>query len=643
MPIYNRATSGFVRYLEENFSRVEAITATAFPGESAPALVAQALINTLGFVGRQLGHVGPAQHGFVDLIVGFFESEREYRVINDTGQQFFERVLGKMTRSELRYCNLDRLRVFELLSASFHRDASAAMDQNVRMLRECGTRFVEANGSLTDTRAAALIELERVLSGETKWSVEGIEPENRELFEEIHATVEQLQPAIEYVAQRYPIVLQHVPDTKDILPSALEYFLFSLVCLIGPGGAREAAFCRDFRWVFECKENFSILEISFWIRWVQSLCAHSTAATVELTFPEIDLLQEYDQQASSDSAGAVKAVIFRLANAFAKADGTVNDTERAVLSRIKETLYPPVAVAVTSTASAETAKPKGVELLPNAPENLPALIQELQSLIGLQNVKSDVSALVNFLRVQKMREERGMKSAVASRHLVFSGNPGTGKTTIARLLSRIYNSLGILSKGHLVETERSGLVAGYLGQTAIKTKDVVDKATGGVLFIDEAYALKERDDDSFGQEAIDTLLKFMEDRRDDLVVVVAGYTQKMNDFLSANPGMQSRFNKYIAFADYSPGELLSIFHRFANTTGFRLAAEADMHLLRLFTVLYEKRSDTFGNGRLARNIFEMSISNQANRIVALANVDESVLSTIEADDIPALNALPRIL
>jgi SpoVK/Ycf46/Vps4 family AAA+-type ATPase len=218
------------------------------------------------------------------------------------------------------------------------------------------------------------------------------------------------------------------------------------------------------------------------------------------------------------------------------------------------------------------------------------------------------------------------------------GNPGTGKTTVARLLESIYKALGILSKGHLVETDRSRLVAGYLGQTAIKVQEIVKSALGGVLFIDEAYSLAERSDDSFGQEAIDTLLKLMEDHRDDLIVVVAGYTERMNKFLLSNPGMRSRFNKFVTFDDYTPEELGQIFERFCSSAGFDATAAANDKLAAGMRALHDKRDETFGNGRLARNVFETMINNLATRIVAEPEIGEETLRTTVPSDIPELAA-----
>lgn len=243
------------------------------------------------------------------------------------------------------------------------------------------------------------------------------------------------------------------------------------------------------------------------------------------------------------------------------------------------------------------------------------LLRNVDELIGLGAVKKEIHDMVNLLLVQKLREKRGLKSPYISRHLVFTGNPGTGKTTIARYLGKIYKNLGILSKGQMIETDRAGLVAGYMGQTAEKVREVTDKAMGGILFIDEAYTLSNNKEGDFGQEAIDTLLKIMEDHRDELIVIVAGYTDRMDEFLNSNPGLRSRFSKYIAFDDYSNEELLQIFKSYCTEQDYHMDQSLEIILVKKFEELRRSEGDNFGNARTVRNYFEKVISNQANRIM----------------------------
>lgn len=246
-------------------------------------------------------------------------------------------------------------------------------------------------------------------------------------------------------------------------------------------------------------------------------------------------------------------------------------------------------------------------------EKIEDLKAELHSYIGLTLIKDEVDSLINWIEICKARKEHGLPTPDLSLHAVFSGNPGTGKTMIARLMARIYKSLGVLSKGHLVEVDRSGLVAGYVGQTAIKTAEVIEKALGGVLFIDEAYALTNRGGTDYGQEAVDTLLKAMEDHREDLVVIVAGYTELMQEFVHSNPGLESRFNRFMHFPDYTEEELFDIFEMRCNKSGYSLD-EAAKEPLREILARESKNVEGFGNARGVRNLFERAIAAQADRL-----------------------------
>lgn len=268
------------------------------------------------------------------------------------------------------------------------------------------------------------------------------------------------------------------------------------------------------------------------------------------------------------------------------------------------------------------------------PENIEDLKKELNEYIGLDTVKKEVESLINLVTVQKMRKENGLPVNDLSLHMVFSGNPGTGKTMVARLMARIYKSLGILSKGHLVEVDRSGLVAGYVGQTAIKTGEAIQKAMGGVLFIDEAYALTNRGGNDYGQEAVDTLLKAMEDHRDDLIVIVAGYTELMEEFVHSNPGLESRFNRFLNFPDYTVQEMMDIFDMRCRKSGYELAEDA-RGLLRSLLALLSLDVKGFGNARGVRNLFERTVAAQANRLAALPDVTREMLMALTADDLRA--------
>ena len=289
---------------------------------------------------------------------------------------------------------------------------------------------------------------------------------------------------------------------------------------------------------------------------------------------------------------------------------------------------------------AQDAPPAEAQAEENPPEDIGALKEELSGYIGLKSIKKEVNNLINMVAVYKMRRAHDLPTLDMSLHMVFSGNPGTGKTMIARLMARVYHSLGILSRGHLVEVDRSGLVAGYVGQTAIKTGEVIGKALGGVLFIDEAYALNGSGENDFGQEAIDTLLKAMEDHREDLVIIVAGYDALMEAFIHSNPGLESRFNRYLHFDDYSLDEMMAIFEFQCNKNQYTLDDETKDAVRTLIDDV-NTNSISFGNARGVRNVFEHVLVCQANRLSQMEDPTREDLMAITKADVDALNEEPE--
>ncbi len=320
------------------------------------------------------------------------------------------------------------------------------------------------------------------------------------------------------------------------------------------------------------------------------------------------------------------AFLYRIASLIAKADGTISEEEKEALKEINDSVLHP---------KQKLQGVKQTEVDEN--ETLDDVLDELNELIGLESIKTAIEELTNFLKVQKLREKEGLKTVNNSLHSVFMGPPGTGKTTVARLVSKIYKHLGYLEKGHLVETDRSGMVAGYVGQTALKVEEIINTSLNGVLFIDEAYALAKENKQDFGNEAIEVLLKKMEDHRKELVVIVAGYPDEMKDFITSNPGLQSRFNRYFTFDHYKPSELIGIFELFCRKNDFVLTDDAREKLHFMFDKFYEKKDAHFGNARVARNLFEKIIEYQANRIVSITPITAAILKTIQEEDIPPIN------
>jgi SpoVK/Ycf46/Vps4 family AAA+-type ATPase len=332
-----------------------------------------------------------------------------------------------------------------------------------------------------------------------------------------------------------------------------------------------------------------------------------------------DLLNEYTELRSK-----YLILLYRFASIAAKADNKITEDEQKWLSEL---------LKLNDTKHIEDMPEEEINIQPQSRPIQPKT-SKLKSLIGLASVKEEIETLTNFIKIQQAREAKGLKISSVSYHCVFTGNPGTGKTTVARIVADIYKSLGILAKGHLVETDRSGLVAEYVGQTAVKTNKIIDSALDGVLFIDEAYSLISNSKEDFGKEAIATLLKRMEDNRDRLVVILAGYSAEMQQFIDSNPGLQSRFNRYIEFPDYSTEELYQIFEKNAQEFDYSISKDTEIPLKAYLENKVANRTKNFGNARFVRNLFEKTIEKQANRLSKEVDLTDEKLSEICSIDIP---------
>lgn len=364
----------------------------------------------------------------------------------------------------------------------------------------------------------------------------------------------------------------------------------------------------------------------------------------------------------ADSKAQVETIVMRLANLVAKCDGQTMPEESAVLHTLQReidmALHPANPEAVLSplpagssggsaTASAQSQQQRkrqeGEPIEPlserDREKRLKAALEELEQLTGLDAVKERVKSFTNFLRLQQQRRDAGLSTMPISLHMTFVGNPGTGKTTVARIVGQILGALGTLKSGHVVETDRSGLVADYAGQTATKTNKLCDSAQGGILFIDEAYSLIDASgDDAYGREAVQCLLKRMEDDRDTMAVILAGYSDEMNKLIRSNPGISSRINTTIEFEDYAPIDLGRIFEHLCSQNQYQLPSDARHRVLMGFHHLFEKRDRHFGNGRLVRNAFEDSVRRLADRIAEVTQLSESLLTTLLPSDI----AFPKL-
>ena len=339
--------------------------------------------------------------------------------------------------------------------------------------------------------------------------------------------------------------------------------------------------------------------------------------------------------AKPEFAQRYAVLVYRWASLVAKADGRITPKESEWLAQIMRQGNQAAAALPKATTYEQAVGRAPSASAPSDHQSLevPTPKEALDELVGLAPVKEQVRALAQLIAVNAERSRHGMKVAPISYHCVFTGNPGTGKTTVARILAGIYRDLGVLKKGHLVETDRSGLVAEYVGQTAVKTNKVIDSALDGVLFVDEAYTLVNESKEDFGREAIATLLKRMEDDRDRLIVVLAGYTGEMARFVASNPGLKSRFSRFIEFPDYTADELMAIFLSFASRNQYVCTTGARQALRRRLSEAVATKDSDFGNARFARNLFERVIEHQAQRLAGVAPLTPEILEQLATEDV----------
>jgi hypothetical protein len=353
----------------------------------------------------------------------------------------------------------------------------------------------------------------------------------------------------------------------------------------------------------------------------------------------LEVLAGADRRDAGARADRYARLGARIGHTVAALDLVPSRTELSAIESFRATVHELASAPAATPSATPTATPGGAqEAEPAAPDEparpLAELLAELDALIGMDGVKHEVHLVTNLLRVQQIRRQRDLPVLEQSRHLIFTGNPGTGKTTVARLLAQIYRTLGVVDKGHLVESDRSALVAGFVGQTATRVVAAFDRADGGVLLVDEAYSLARGGDNDFGREAIDTLVKLVEDRRDRVVVILAGYPDEMASLVDANPGMRSRFPKTIHFPDYDDDELLAIFGTLCGSGRYTLDDDARAAVRAWLAA--QPRDRGFGNGRMARNLFEAAVANQATRLADVAQPTDEQLTTLTAADVPAI-------
>jgi hypothetical protein len=486
-------------------------------------------------------------------------------------------------------------------------------------------------------------------------------PQSDVIHDEFRQALVDCQQLYHSAAQQ---CVEHHPAAVGDSPQAF----FELMEDLGKGLVMKiysAVAQADRRW---SRQEAQLAEIVFEILWKQRLSGDPLREATLQIFEQGDrlrwfsLVRPFEQIAVlGERIDELETVAMRLANLIAKCDGTVTESEAGLLKTIEGEIRShlrPLALAdieddpdehaaaqavqeveaeTSSRRSGATAKHVRKAVVPDKrppAERLKEALHDLHSLIGLEGIKHEVATLTNVLKLQQQRLAAGLPATEMSLHMVFTGNPGTGKTSVARIIGRIYGAMGILASGHLIETDRSGLIAQYAGQTGPKTNKKIDDALDGVLFIDEAYSLvADAGEDAYGHEAVQSLLKRIEDDRQRLVVILAGYPEPMEGLLRSNPGLQSRFSMKLNFEDYRPSELGRIFQSLCDKNRYEVPGPTQAKLLVGFRWLYEQRDEHFGNGRTARNVFEQAIRCLANRIAGVAPLTKELLTVIQPADI----------